>query len=176
MIFNKEIFHKDNLLLTGKPFIRNAYRAVIFDSGKLLMVYSVVNREFKFPGGGREPGESVIDTIIREVKEEVGYSIKKIHEKVGIITEYNIAQEIQYDFFKMVSEYYFVIIDQNLHLQKLDDYEEKLKFEPKWINIKDAYEFNTKTLENNINVSSWIRRETLVLEELLNNINILENM
>ena len=176
MIFNKEIFHKDNLLLTGKPFIRNAYRAIIFDSGKLLMVYSVVNKEFKFPGGGKESGESVRDTIIREVKEEVGYSIKQIHGKVGIITEYNIAQEKQYDFFKMISEYYFVEIDQNLHLQNLDDYEKKLKFEPRWINIKDACEFNNKTLKNNINLSSWIRRETLVLEELLNNKSLLENM
>ena len=175
-MFNHEIFHKDNLLLTGKPFIRNAYRAVIYDSGKLLLVYSIVNKEFKFPGGGKEFGESFTDTLIREVKEEVGYSIKTIFDKVGVITEYNTAQEKIYDYFKMTSEYYFVKIDRNLHFQKLDDYEEKLKFEPKWINIKDAYDNNKETIKNNKNISSWIKRETLVLEELLKCERILQNM
>lgn len=167
MIFNQEIYHKENLVLAGKPFVRNAYRAVIYDSGKLLMVYSRINKEFKFSGGGKEPGETIIETLSREVK-EVGYSISRIQEIVGIITEYNTAQEKKYNYFKMISEYYLVTVDSNLHVQKLDDYEKKLAFEPKWIYPQEAFDNNKETIKNSTILSPWIERETIVLEKLLN--------
>ena len=49
--------------------VRIAVRGIIFTDGKLLLVEDGKN-EVKLPGGGREEGETDIDTLVREVREE----------------------------------------------------------------------------------------------------------
>lgn len=54
--------------------VRVAVRGVIFADGKLLLIEDNKN-EVKLPGGGQEEGEADIDTLVREVREETGYSV-----------------------------------------------------------------------------------------------------
>ncbi|MCL2217018.1 MAG: NUDIX domain-containing protein [Defluviitaleaceae bacterium] len=70
-----QIFDKANYEPHWKKFKRDSARAIIFIEDKLLMVQSKKYGEFKFPGGGIDPGETHIDTLIREVKEETGYMV-----------------------------------------------------------------------------------------------------
>ena len=53
---------------------RKAVRGIIFIDGRLLMIEDSF-REVKLPGGGMEPGENDMDTLIREVREETGYTV-----------------------------------------------------------------------------------------------------
>ena len=53
-------------------FRRPSARAIIRREGKLRMVYSPVEKYYKFPGGGIRGNEDRIDTLIREVREETG--------------------------------------------------------------------------------------------------------
>ena len=53
----------------GKTILREAVRGVIFCEGKLLMVYSTVNGDYKFPGGGVDAGETHLDALRREISE-----------------------------------------------------------------------------------------------------------
>ncbi len=69
------------LLLDGKDYtddmpeiVRIAVRGIIFVDGKLLLIEDNKN-EVKLPGGGREEGESDIETLIREVREETGCTV-----------------------------------------------------------------------------------------------------
>ncbi len=48
-------------------FRRPSARAIIRREGKLRMVYSPVEKYYKFPGGGIRGNEDRIDTLIREV-------------------------------------------------------------------------------------------------------------
>lgn len=51
--------------------VRTAVRGIIFVDGKLLLIEDNKN-EVKLPGGGQEEGETDLETLIREVREETG--------------------------------------------------------------------------------------------------------
>lgn len=46
------------------------------DQGRVLMIHKTDNDRWALPGGGHEPGESIADTVVREVKEETGYDVE----------------------------------------------------------------------------------------------------
>lgn len=51
--------------------------AIVQDNeGRVLMIHKTDNDKWALPGGGHEIGESIKDTVIREVKEETGYDIE----------------------------------------------------------------------------------------------------
>ena len=55
---------------------RTAVRGIISLDGRLLFIKSKYG-EVKLPGGGREEGESDLDTLIREVREETGFEVSE---------------------------------------------------------------------------------------------------
>ena len=46
------------------------------DQGRVLMIHKTDNDKWALPGGGHDPGESIADTVVREVKEETGYDVE----------------------------------------------------------------------------------------------------
>jgi 8-oxo-dGTP pyrophosphatase MutT (NUDIX family) len=171
MLFN-EIHYRDdkNLLdlINGNIILRNAVRAIIFSESKILMAHLEKTDEYKFPGGGKNNNETVDEAIKREVLEEVGYNVENIIEKIGIITEYAIAQEGGNNIFKMISEYYLVKVDNIQLNQNLEECEKELLFKPCWVDIKTAYETNKRRIENKVEITRGINRETITLKYLLN--------
>jgi 8-oxo-dGTP pyrophosphatase MutT (NUDIX family) len=167
MLFNEIYYRDDKKLLdfnNSRIIFRSAVRAIIKDGKKILMAYLEKTDEYKFPGGGREENETAEEAIKREVLEEVGYKVKKINEKVGIITEFAIAKEGGNNIFKMDSEYYLVEIDKEPSKQNLEEYEQELMFKPCWVEIEKAYRTNKKGIENkNTEKTGGINRETIVL-------------
>jgi 8-oxo-dGTP pyrophosphatase MutT (NUDIX family) len=51
-------------------------RAIIFRGNEVMVVWDHQNNPYIAPGGRREPGESVLQTLRREVREETGWSVK----------------------------------------------------------------------------------------------------
>lgn len=49
---------------------------VLDDHGRVLLIHKTDNDLWALPGGGHEPGESIRDTVVREVKEETGYDVE----------------------------------------------------------------------------------------------------
>lgn len=50
--------------------------AVVRDEGgRVLLIHKTDNDLWALPGGGHEIGESLIDTVVREVKEETGFDV-----------------------------------------------------------------------------------------------------
>ena len=77
--------------MTGSvPKPRQAGRAILRDSsGRVLLIHFVLpNMTFwATPGGGVEPGETVLEAAHRELKEELGIAVPlegPVHQAVGI--------------------------------------------------------------------------------------------
>lgn len=59
--------------------------AVLDDEGRVLLIKKTDNGLWALPGGGHEPGETIADTVVREVKEETGYDVE-VTRVVGLYT------------------------------------------------------------------------------------------
>lgn len=69
--------------------------AVVADGeGRLLLIHKTDNNLWALPGGGHEIGESIADTVVREVKEETGYDVE-VERVTGLYT--NPAHVMAYD-------------------------------------------------------------------------------
>jgi ADP-ribose pyrophosphatase YjhB (NUDIX family) len=75
--------------------IRPAVSAIVRDeNGRLLMIRRTDNDKYAIPGGGQEVGETVAQTVVREVEEETGIHV----EVTGLVGIYsNPAHVIAYD-------------------------------------------------------------------------------
>ena len=153
----------------GKTFLREAVRGVIFRDGKLLMIHSMVNRDYKFPGGGLDEGESHHETLRREIREECGAEMTLVIGEFGQTVEYAYAIEDSFDTYKQNSYYYFCEINGDLGALNLEDYEEDLGFHPKWVNVESALEQNKKVLAESNPAPRWTKRDTFVLGILAEN-------
>ncbi|SDR75245.1 ADP-ribose pyrophosphatase YjhB, NUDIX family [Nocardioides scoriae] len=56
------------------------------DEGRVLLIHKTDNDLWALPGGGHEIGESISDTVVREVKEETGYDVE-VDDLVGTYTD-----------------------------------------------------------------------------------------
>jgi 8-oxo-dGTP pyrophosphatase MutT (NUDIX family) len=53
--------------------------AIVRDAdGRVLMIHKTDNDKWALPGGGHEIGESIADTVVREVNEETGYDVEVV--------------------------------------------------------------------------------------------------
>lgn len=160
-----EIFRDKNVDIHGKTIHREAVRAIIFQGTNLLMVYSPVNGDYKFPGGGVEEDEKLEEALRREILEECGAQLTKIIREIGSIVEYANAKEPEFDTFKMTSHHFLCEADAFVTPQALDDYEAELDFQPVWVEIWTAIQTNQVLLRSKKKKPPrWTAREIFMLE------------
>ncbi|MCD4707580.1 MAG: NUDIX domain-containing protein [Candidatus Sabulitectum sp.] len=171
MYFLKEIFREDVINTEGRTLHREAVRGIILQQHTILMIYSPVNGDYKFPGGGVDENESCEKALIREVQEECGAVLSHISQEVGCVIEYSIPREINYDVFKMTSRYFLCNTDDDFREQNLDQYEQDLGFRPVRVDIDTAIQTNNAILDaTDRKIPPWTDRETLVLKYIKENI------
>lgn len=142
-------------------------RGIALRGEKLLLVYSPIDRGFKFPGGGIKDGESHVEALNREIEEECGVALAGISGEFGRIVEYGKAKETDYDIFKQTSHYYLCTVHSEFRGQKLDEHERELGLRPEWVEISVALAKNELSLTGNFGEPpSWARRETFILRLL----------
>src|ERR1700712_3634376 len=78
----------------ANSIVPSATAIVTNAAGELLMVHKTDNNLWALPGGGMDPGESISQTVVREVKEETGMDVA-VTGLVGIYT--NPGHVIAYD-------------------------------------------------------------------------------
>jgi 8-oxo-dGTP pyrophosphatase MutT (NUDIX family) len=158
-------FKKDEVEVL-KINTREAVRGVILNESNLLMIHTNKG-DYKFPGGGINQNESKMVALIREIEEESGYVVKTVDRLIGQIVERDMDTYEENAIFEMISSYYMCSVLDIQKKQHLDVYEEKMGFQPIWIDLEEAILHNEKLLESNADVNRWLTREIMALKEIM---------
>jgi 8-oxo-dGTP pyrophosphatase MutT (NUDIX family) len=150
----------------GRRYVRPSVRAVIVSDGKILMVHSKRYNYYKFPGGGIEEGESHLDALLRESREEAGVLISP-----ESVVEYGFVHRVEstdipgYDVF-VQDNYYYLAESIREVSQMLDGYEEYEEFTPVLISAEEAIRTN-RECDHGPKNQNMIEREARVLGLLI---------
>ncbi|MCL2522392.1 MAG: NUDIX domain-containing protein [Erysipelotrichales bacterium] len=134
---------EDELIDKDKPcFLRVTARAVVLKERMALMVYCKYFDDYSFPGGGLEIGETLLECLHREAKEEGGVEVKVIKE-IAIVNEYR-HHELKQNYHKESHFYLCECINEEEAI--FEDYELLHGYEKVWIDIDEAIVHNKKLL------------------------------
>ena len=150
-----------------KVYRRPSARAIIQREGRLCLVYSPIEKYYKFPGGGIHDDEDRVDALVREVREEAGLSVipETVREYGSVLRRQN-DDRGENTIFEQENYYYFCDVrDENIG-QDLDGYEEKLEFTMKDVDIDEAIRVNDEYTSDNAFDYHMIKRELRVLQML----------
>lgn len=149
----------------GQRSYRPSYRAIIIRDRKIYMVHSRKYDYYKFPGGGREEGETPIDTVVREVAEEAGLTVI-----ADTVREFGRVHRVQRglleDIFDQENFYYLCDVTDTLGTPHLDGYEADEGFTLELIDPTRAIATN-RTPDPSPDRSVMREREARVLEILI---------
>lgn len=158
-------FRSPGLAPAGRLVERTAVRGVLFRGRELLLLASR-HGDYKFPGGGVEPGESFASALRREFREECGYADVVVGGELGTTREEVPAIEPEYDVFGMTSHYFACSGGSPIGDQQLEAYEAELELTPSWVAVDEALAANRRVLASGVGVMRWLVREIAVLEWL----------
>lgn len=148
----------------GRVLERTTARAVVLRGDRLLLVYSSVNGDLMFPGGGIEAGECHRTALARELREECGAELLAVGPLLGETREYRAAREPDYDAYCIHSFYYLCQLGEAWSAPNPQPYEVRLGFTPGWFALAEALQRNKTQLAGPC--PQWTVRETRVLAEL----------
>lgn len=136
---------KKNYKEDSTVFRRPSVRGIILRGGKVAMMHSLKYGYYKLPGGGIEKGESLTDTLIREVAEESGLQV--IPES---IREFGYVERIEKgweeNIFIQENYYFFCDAKDALLPQQLDDYEADERFTLAFVSPGEAILTNEQAI------------------------------
>ncbi|MDO5291473.1 MAG: NUDIX domain-containing protein [bacterium] len=163
MAFQELTIDLKNYKEGGTVFKRTAVRGIVQNKGKYLIIHSKYG-DYKFPGGGRKAGESLTDTLAREMQEETGYHVVRnsieeaflVHEKRKGSPE---------DLMDMESYYYFCEIEKEPGERNLDQYEEEYGYQIDWLSLEELIRLN-ESVDDEEHIP-WLKRETMIMKTLL---------
>ena len=160
-----EIDRTPNVPHIGNIVTREAVRGIILKGDQILLIHSIIDGDYKFPGGGVQKEESHFEALKREIAEESGAVLLAAPNEFGKVIEYDRPIEKNRDVFRMTSYYYLCQVDPTLGMQDLEDYEAELGFTPVWVTINEAVQNNRELLNDQTRSHQrWVKRETIVLE------------
>lgn len=147
-------------------YIRPSVRGIVIQNGKIAMVHSLKYDYYKFPGGGIEGEESQIETLIREMKEEAGLTVKP-----DTIREFGVVRRKQKaplygDTFVQDNYYYLCEVEARIESQILDDYEQEERFTLEFVEPQQVIDIN-RNVDHGPKDQAMIEREARVLEVLI---------
>lgn len=155
-------FDEKNYNDTKRTLEKYSVRGIIMRGNELAMQCSK-DGEYKIPGGGLEPGETYVDALIREVREETGLCV--IRDKVSEIGE---IVELRRDIFDKKQKYvchslfFFCEVEKEMTETHLTESEQKKGYYLKWARPEEIY--NTNIL---VEKDPWIIRDTAFIKMLM---------
>lgn len=140
----KIILNPNNLTSSEIEVVKSKIRALIINSESEVII-TEYNFAYMFPGGKRELNENEVDTLKRELKEELGISfdINEIKPFVKLY-HYNkdyVTTENEHYNRLTITDYYLIKTDKKLNLDKgsLSDREKEFGFKAYFSKIDEIY-------------------------------------
>ena len=168
----RELFVMDlkNYDPNGTVGKRPSVRGIIIRDGRIAMMHSRRYDYYKLPGGGIEPGESLEETLVREVQEESGLVVKK-----DTIREFGYVKRIEKgkrdDIFIQENFYFLCEAEEEPGQRNLDDYEAFEEFTLEFVTPAHAIKTNEQgdhgEKAESQTFAGMIIRENKVLELLV---------
>lgn len=131
------------------------------------MIHSRKYDYYKFPGGGIENGESPVEAMIRETREEAGLIvIPETVKEYGYVHRIQKSDNDATECFVQDNFYYLCDAMDSLTSQNLDDYEAKEAYQLEFVEPVLAIQKNRNVKESPYNPLMF-EREARVLEMLI---------
>lgn len=118
----------------GHVFRRDSARCVAIRAGRVAMVHSGKYDYYKFPGGGIEPGETPVDAMIRETRDQAGLvAIPSSVREYGCAPRRQRGMYDETEIFAQDNFYYLCDTEEALTTRQPDDYEANERFMLVWV-------------------------------------------
>lgn len=150
-----------------RTFRRDSARSIIIRQGKVAMLHSGKYDSYEFPGGGIEPGETPIEAMIRETREEAGLIVRP-----GTVREYGCVHRIKRneqdpeECFIQDNLYYLCDAEEHPVPQRLTESEAeesiRLEFIEPALAIQKNRRQNAQMLEREIRILEMLIAEGLI--------------
>ena len=133
--------------------IRNSAKAIVIDGGRILLnrCTSRFGEYYALPGGGQNPGETLIEAVKRELLEETGYHVKPM--RLSGIYE-RVADRPGADGESICHKLYFIFLCTLADPKPLRPTEhDRFQIGLEWVNIRDIRTSNLfpHAIRDNIN-------------------------
>ncbi len=142
----KKIDETDKHKTYHKTHTRRSARAFVHQDGKILVTYLGAIGEYKIPGGGVEPGETIIQALEREVLEETGHEIEQILEPIGKIIHIRADKDYPDEIFEQINYYYLCKASEKKQAIKPSENEIRYEIESCWEDIDKIIMTNKRNL------------------------------
>ncbi len=148
-------------------FVRNSARSIILSHSKVAMIHSLKYDYYKFPGGGIEDGESPVDAMIRETREEAGLIVKpETVSAYGYVHRIQKSDQDASECFIQDNFYYLCDVETKTVAQCLDKYESDESYTLEFVEPELAIRKNRSAAQSPYNTAMF-EREARVLEMLM---------
>lgn len=148
-------------------FVRPSARSIIIRDGKVAMIHSLKYDYYKFPGGGIEKGETPVEAMIRETREESGLTVKpETVREYGYVHRIQKSDKDETECFIQDNFYYLCEAEDEAAGQLLDDYEAGEDYTLEFVDPVAAINKNRSVGQTPYN-SMMFEREARVLEMLI---------
>lgn len=148
-------------------FTRNSARSIIIRDRKVMMIFSRKYGYYKFPGGGIEAGESPLQAMIRETREETGLVvIPETIREYGYVHRIHRSDIDPTECFVQDNYYFLCDAREERVSQELDDYEAREAYQVRLVDPREAIRINRSVKESPYNPLMF-KREARVLEMLM---------
>lgn len=148
-------------------YVRDSARSIIIADGKVAMVHSLKYDYYKFPGGGIEQGESPVEAMIRETREEAGLVVKpETVREYGYVHRVQRSSSDETECFVQDNFYYLCDAEKEIAAQKLDGYESEEHYTLEFVAPETAIGKN-RSVGQTPYAQEMFEREARVLELLL---------
>jgi ADP-ribose pyrophosphatase YjhB (NUDIX family) len=160
----KSTIQPNSANMSAQYFIRKATRAIVLKGDNILLLYTKRYHDYSLPGGGIEEGETHIEGLIRELKEETGAHTVQDIQAFGLYEEFRPWYKDGFDMVHIQSYCYLCKIDDVLLDTALESHEIDNGMQPIWMNIHQAISHNEHTLAKSDKKGFSIERETFLLK------------
>ena len=126
--------------LSSPRIAKNAVKAIIMSEGKVGMMHLTKNELYDFPGGTVEEGETHVEALLREVKEEAGLIVKP--SSIKEFGEYTLVYKNGNKTYEKLCRCYLCDVEDNCTEPHLTEGEKAFGLQFTFVDIDEAVSKN----------------------------------